>query len=241
MPRDKREPPPDSVPSVGIRNFDRYADALTGDYFRALGIGKLDWQKALEEFQSGDSARARLLRDLRNSRIMIDEHMPAQASLDWIEQYARVNTRKTKAALAHFDSIKIGGDLKIADLRKIAGQSFLEYFFSPFNDRRGGPCRHCGQYWVKKNKRQIAYCSKVCGSKHTARISNRKRRRNDRVNLLETAQKSVTEWARSKQQIDWKKWVVSRHPEISKKFLSQLVKNVELVVPVKRKSVTRGG
>ncbi len=160
--------------------------------------------------------------------------------MKFVEQYVHMNAEKTHAALNAPDSIQIVGDLKIADFRNIAGQSFLEYFFSPFNDRRGGPCRQCGQYWMKKNKRQTAYCSKTCGSKFTARASNRNRRRNERENLCESARKSVAEWSRSRQQIDWKRWIVSNHPQISKKFLGQLVKKGELVVPVKPKSMKRG-
>lgn len=236
MSRDKREP----APGVGIKNLDGYANAITGDYFRALGIGKLDWQKALKEFESGNSAAARLLRDLRNSRILINQHMPAQANLYGLEQYGRVNTSKTKTALALLGSTKIAESLTIADVRQLAAQSFFEYFFNPYNESKGGPCKQCGQYWVKKNKRQTAYCSKACGSKHTALVSNRKRRLRDRARLVKIAESAVAEWARSRDRAAWKEFVVNAHPEIKKKFLSQLVKNGELIEPVKRKSVTRG-
>jgi hypothetical protein len=226
-----------AIPKVGISNLDEIANTSIGDCFRTLGIEKLNWQVALASFQSGNSAGARLLRDSPNLHSLINEHIPSQASSEFVEQYVRITAKKAHTALNHLNSIKVAGNLKIADFRNIASQSFLEYFFSPFNDRRGGPCRHCGQFWMKKNKRHTIYCSKACGAKHTALASNRKRRRNERENLVEVAMKSVTEWSRSRRKIDWKKWVVSRHPEISKKFLSQLVKNGELVDPVQPKTV----
>jgi hypothetical protein len=79
MSRDKGKPEASPALAVKIGSFDRYADALTGDHFRALGLGRVDLRKALKEFQSGDSVSARLLRDLPNSLILIDEHLPAQA------------------------------------------------------------------------------------------------------------------------------------------------------------------
>ncbi len=215
----KRESTLWSAPAAQIKDLEEYANAVVGNYFRALGLGKVDWQQALNDLELGDSTTARLLQATRNSRSTVQKLLPNQTVPGCVD--LRTILGPTNTGFAFLGSMNAGRDAAIREAYKIAEQHLLKLCFNSHDDKRGRPCGHCGQYWVKKNKRQTVYCSKLCGSKHTALASNRKRRQNDRASLVEIAKASAAEWATTTRNGDWKEWVVCCHPEISKKFLTQ--------------------
>ena len=65
--------------------------------------------------------------------------------------------------------------------RFIAFGLFLSFLLNPFNERLGGPCTRCGEYYVKKNNRKASsYCSPKCGSRFTSQLTNRRNRQAER-------------------------------------------------------------
>jgi hypothetical protein len=112
---------------------------------------------------------------------------------------------------------------------------FLPFLLNPFNENLGGPCKYCGNYFVKKTKRQFAYCSKQCGLTYTSKAAILKIRKNEWDEKLKTAKLFAAEWVRAKTLKGWKEWV-SKRAQISKNWLTRAVKKGELVEPIKSHS-----
>jgi hypothetical protein len=115
---------------------------------------------------------------------------------------------------------------------------FYLFLLNPYNEKLGGPCKQCGKYYVKHTKRQIAYCSKRCGLKHTSRAFFKKQRQQDRQEKVEKVKRSAAKWAAMKTDQGWKEWV-SSNTRVSKNFLTRLVKSGEVDEPIKRAKPTR--
>ena len=106
---------------------------------------------------------------------------------------------------------------------------FFDFLFNPLNEKLGGPCKHCGIYYVKKTGRQLVYCSQRCGLRHTAISATRGRRAQEHLDGLEIAKRLTVEWIETSKSIPWKEWVHSRQPTISKNWLTRAVRKGELV------------
>jgi hypothetical protein len=115
---------------------------------------------------------------------------------------------------------------------EIATGLFLPFLLNPLNEKLGGPCKHCSAYFVKKTKRQVAYCKKECGLKHTSLVANEKRRNEEHLEKLEQAKQASAEWLNTRTSKDWKPWV-SGKTFISKNWLTRAVKRGELAKPVR--------
>ena len=60
---------------------------------------------------------------------------------------------------------------------EIAFELFRDFLLNPDNDRLGGPCKRCGNYYVRKSRRKmIVYCSRRCAHLFTSRLANKIRR-----------------------------------------------------------------
>jgi hypothetical protein len=143
-----------------------------------------------------------------------------------------IPTEKGTARLAYVAIPEFSPHSKPFD---IAVGLFLNFLLNPYNERLGGPCKHCSKYYVKNTMRQTAYCSKKCGLKRTSLVAIQKQRLRERVENLEQAKKFSARWAEAKTSKDWKAWVHGQ-TSISKNFLTRAVKKGELVVPVKKPS-----
>lgn len=90
-------------------------------------------------------------------------------------------------------------------------RSALEYFLmlitNPLWELLGGPCHRCGDYFLRKTKRQKVYCSRTCSSGQTAASTMKKKRAAERDAKIRKAQASVAEWSKRKRRVAWKKWV----------------------------------
>jgi hypothetical protein len=113
--------------------------------------------------------------------------------------------------------------------REFALGLFFDFLFNPLNEKLGGPCKHCGIYYVKKTRRQLVYCSQRCGLRHTAISATRGRRAQEHLDRLEIAKRLTSQWIETSKSIAWKEWVHSRQPAISKNWLTRAVRKGELV------------
>lgn len=141
-----------------------------------------------------------------------------------------VPTKGSQAYLTYLDGPDT--DLSPGDPVEIALGLFFFFLLNPYNEKLGGPCRHCEKYYVKKTKRQTVYCSQRCGRKYTSRISVQQRRLQEHLEIIEKANECLAKWASTNTRKRWKEWV-SDNALISRHWLSRYVEKGELVVPVK--------
>src|SRR5580698_7592021 len=111
---------------------------------------------------------------------------------------------------------------------------FLHFLINPYNEKLRGPCKHCGDFYLKKTERKKSvYCSDKCGHRFTSLTANRVQRDRERKEQIQAAMNSIAKWIKVKTATPWKEWV-SGETRISKNFLTRAVRGGELVQPVKR-------
>jgi hypothetical protein len=125
-----------------------------------------------------------------------------------------------------------------ADPLEIALAHFLAFLLNPHNEKLGGPCKHCGRYYLKNTKRQNVYCTQRCGLKQSSQNAIDKSRKREYEKKLLKAKLSMEEWAAMKTTKDWKVWVSGR-AFISKNWLTRAVKKGELVEPAQKVQKTK--
>ncbi len=146
-----------------------------------------------------------------------------------------IPTKGRTAALAYLVTPEYSST---ANPLEIALAHFLAFLLNPYNEKLGGPCKHCGKYYLKNTKRQNVYCSQRCGLKHSSQKAIGESRKAERKNKLDEAKLSMEKWITTKTTKDWKVWV-SGEALISKNWLTRAVKKGELVEPVKRLQKTK--
>ena len=116
---------------------------------------------------------------------------------------------------------------------EIALGHFIQFLLNPYNEKLGGPCKQCGNYYVKKSERKKAvYCSVRCGHRFTSRLANKERRDREHEKQFKLAKKSIARWRNAKTSKPWKEWV-SIETNISKQWLTRAVEKREISEPVK--------
>ena len=142
-----------------------------------------------------------------------------------------IPTRGATARLAYRAAPEYSSHAKPVE---IALGQFLPFLINPYNEKLGGPCKHCGNYFVKKTERKISvYCSEKCGHRLTSRLANKHRRDRRHERQMERAKKWIMRWCNTKTAIPWKEWV-SNQAQIKKHWLTRAVRNGELVEPAKQ-------
>jgi hypothetical protein len=155
---------------------------------------------------------------------------PALARLSHLVRAYMVPTKGSRAYLTYLDGPDTG--LSPGDAVEIAFGLFFHFLLNPYNKKLGGPCRHCGKYYVKKTERQTVYCSQHCGRKYTSKISVQQHRQQQHLETIEAANRYLAKWALTSTRKGWKEWV-SDNALISQHWLSRYERNGELIVPVK--------
>lgn len=107
---------------------------------------------------------------------------------------------------------------------------FVSLIVNPECDLLGLPCVRCGKYFVKKNRRQTKYCSKVCGSRMTGAESQRNKRRADRAERIQTAQTAIEQWKSSGSKREWKAFV-SMKTKFTLHWLTRAARSGSLTAP----------
>jgi predicted RNA-binding Zn-ribbon protein involved in translation (DUF1610 family) len=74
-----------------------------------------------------------------------------------------------------------------------------------------GPCHRCGEYFVKKVRRQKAvYCCRSCGAASTALVCVRGERKRVREEKIAVAQREINKLSSNSRRGDWKEAVAKR-------------------------------
>lgn len=111
-----------------------------------------------------------------------------------------------------------------------AFELFMTLITNPQWELLGGPCRRCGDYYLKKTRRQKAYCSRTCSSTATAVSIMRQRRQQERAKKIRNAQSDIGEWSKNKRRLAWKDWVSNR-TGYTVRWITRAVNNGELQPP----------
>lgn len=156
---------------------------------------------------------------------------PVLSQLSRVVRAFLLPTKGGRAHLVYIDGPENTG-LVPGDPIEIALGLFFLFLLNPYNEKLGGPCKHCGKYYLKKTKRQVVYCSKRCGLKNTSQAVIREQRRQEHQEILEKAKHFSGKWTKANTHKGWKDWV-SGNAMISKNWLTRAVKNGELAEPVK--------
>ena len=119
------------------------------------------------------------------------------------------------------------------DPLEIALGLFLSFLINPYNEKLGEPCKHCNKFYVKKTKRQVTYCSKRCGLRHTSQAAIQRHRQREHLKKLKMVERVSAKWAETKRSKDWKSWV-SNEALVSKNFITRAMRDGELVLPVEQ-------
>ena len=110
---------------------------------------------------------------------------------------------------------------------------FIQFLLNPYNEKLAGPCKGCGNYYVKKTERKkTVYCSERCGHRLTSRLANKKRRDRDHKRRIELAKRWAAKWSNEKTADSWKEWV-SKKTGITKHWLTRAVRKKDIKEPVK--------
>ncbi len=230
MARSKQESILASVPGMGA--LERFVQLLnTEDYWSAsLLEGR---QKIGGDYRPVQKELRRLVQAWRRSGPNVSKLFDANPEVDRAARNFRPIIAPTKSGTARLAYLNAPEYLSHAEPLEIALGRFLDFLLNPFNERLGGPCAYCGNYYVKKTERKrTVYCSERCGHRLTSRLANKRRREHEHSDQLEAAKQSASEWSTTKRRMTWKEWV-SRDLLISKNWLTRAVKNGELVEPVK--------
>jgi len=209
-----------------------FVDALNTDVSR----GKDAWKEVRGDYRDVKWELRRLVQAWFDSGPNVEKLWSEDPSLAHLPHIVRAYMVPTKGSRAHLIYMD-GPDTSLSpgDPLEIALGLFFLFLLNPYNEKLGGPCKHCRKYYVKKTGRQIVYCSQRCGRKHTSTISIQQQRQQEHLETIGKAKQYLAKWASTNTRKGWKEWV-SDQALISRHWLTRYVGKGELVVPVKSTS-----
>lgn len=138
-------------------------------------------------------------------------------------------TKKGRAYIALFPDIP--SDEK-ATAEDEAHLLFAALTLNPECNLLAGPCARCGDYYIKKTRRQKVYCSQKCGSAATALRTVRKKREVEHQRKITLARKVLSRWKPTNQKERWQDWV-SQRSSLTVKWLSRAANKGDLPLHAK--------
>lgn len=216
-----------------LNTLKMFANALNTSTFTFLAPTKDGWQKVQGDYRDVNRELRRLVQAWFDSGPNVEKlwsEDPTLARLPHLVSAYMIPTKGSRAYLTYLDGPDTG--LSPGDPVEIAVGQFFLFLLNPYNEKLGGPCRHCEKYYVKKTERQTVYCSQRCGRKHTSKISVQQQREQEHLRTIEKANKYLAKWASTNTHKGWKEWV-SDNALISQHWLSRYVGKGELVMPAK--------
>jgi hypothetical protein len=175
----------------------------------------------------------RLVRAWFDSGPNVSNLLDADPMVDLATRNSRPYFIPTKSGTARLAYLTVPEYLPQVKPLEIALGHFIQFLLNPYNEKLGGPCKHCGSYYVKKTERKkTVYCSERCGHRLTSRLANRERRDREHKKQLKLAEQWTAKWLNAKTARPWKEWV-SNGINIKKHWLTRAVRNGEIAEPVK--------
>jgi uncharacterized Zn finger protein (UPF0148 family) len=122
-----------------------------------------------------------------------------------------------------------------------AARFFLTLIWNSENEKLRGPCAGCGRYYIRRTAGNTTYCSRSCGTRATAIAATMRKRASEHEDKLRRARAAIEEFARQQHKAkherkrrtntEWKEWVSTLEPEITRNFLTRAVNKGELKPP----------
>lgn len=148
--------------------------------------------------------------------------------------------RRAQNGITHLIPSETGGgyllwmpellDEDVKSMRDGALVHFMSLIANPMWELLGGPCRRCGDFYLKRTKGQRTYCTQKCGSKATAGSAMKAKRQKEHDQKIAKAQKLIKQWEERKRRIDWRQWVSSK-PGFTDRWLTRAVNKGQLIAP----------
>lgn len=111
---------------------------------------------------------------------------------------------------------------------------FAQLILNDRCDLMGGPCDRCNKFFVKNSMKQKRYCSRTCSRDATAALATKERSEDGRKNKLQAVSRAIQQWrSRRGSSTDWIEWVIGKHPEISKNWITRRLNDGSLQAPVR--------
>jgi hypothetical protein len=147
----------------------------------------------------------------------------------WV-RYGRTILYPVHDGRGHLDWIPEIGSSGRPPYSKQALQDFMILITNPLWEYLGGPCARCGDYYLKKVRRQKIYCSRNCGAEATAVATTRRRRQQEHADKVRYAQNAIADWSKAKSRLGWKEWV-SNETGYTARWITRAVTNDALKPP----------
>lgn len=216
-----------------VDTLSRFVEALNTDFFYLPIPTMGGLQRIKRDYRPVQRELRRLVRAWFDSGPNVAKLFSADLVLAQAALHCRAHLIPTKTSRAQLVCVTVPENMPPGEPLEIALGLFLNFLISPYNEKLGGPCKHCDKFYVKKTERQLVYCSKRCGLNHTSQSTLRKHRQQEHLAKLKTAEQYAAKWAKTKTSTDWKSWV-SNEALVSKNFITRAVRNGKLVWPVKQ-------
>src|SRR5665213_64237 len=124
-----------------------FVGALNTSTFTFIAPAKDGWQKVQGDYRDVNRELRRLVQAWFDSGPNVEKlwsEDPALARLTHIVRAYMVPTKGRRAYLTYLDGPDTG--LSPGDAVEIALGLFFLFLLNPYNERLGGPCRHCEKY-----------------------------------------------------------------------------------------------
>jgi hypothetical protein len=145
-------------------------------------------------------------------------------------RYGRTLFYPTHDGRGHLDWLPKFASTSRPSYRNEALQDFMVLITNPLWELLGGPCQRCGDYYLKKTKRQKAYCSRSCSSAATAVPAVTRQRQQEHAEKIRRAQAAIEKWSKAKRTLGWKDWVIN-HTGYKLQWITRAVNNGRLRPP----------
>ena len=115
---------------------------------------------------------------------------------------------------------------------------FLQFILHPSCEQLAGPCRRCGNYFLKKKRNHQIYCSRKCLAATTAVSATKKSRDEARIETLARINEAIRDWRQSNSRQSWQGFTISQISNkyrqiITTKLLTRWVNQGRLDAPLK--------
>jgi hypothetical protein len=216
----------------GLEGIEAFCQPLNTEFTWISVPSESGWLKARVDYRPVQRELRRLVQAWfdsgpNSSKLFKSEPLLARAAARFPAHMIPTETGQTQLVY-----VTAPENMKPGDPVEIALGLFLSFLLNPHNYKLAGPCKQCENYYVKKTKRQIAYCSGSCGRRFTSRESNQSSSQKYREEKTQRAQSSLNKWVKAKTKLAWKDFV-HQETRISKNFLTRTEKQRLLVLPQK--------
>ena len=142
-----------------------FCNALNTEFVSFPVPTERGWQRVQTDCRTVQRELHRLVRNWFESGLNVKKLFEADPLLARASMRFPAQMIPTQTGQARLIYMTAPESMKPGDPLEIALGLFLSFLLNPANSKLAGPCRQCGKYYLKKTKRQVVYCSDICGRK----------------------------------------------------------------------------